>query len=157
MKWLAITLVLATGIVYAEEQPAAADEPKPATAERADATWSKLSPEAKTRLIRLHDALTQMPPEERKFIHDRVERFLNMSPEERDQIRKNAERWRNMSPEEREQARQQFRQRREEFEKKWREEHPGEEPPFPPRGHRPPPPHPDDSEPKPEHPVKENP
>ena len=95
-------------------------------ARQADDAWSQLSPEAKSRLLRLHKALTDMPQEDRHFIHERIERFLTMSPEERDRIKKNAERWRAMSPEERDQARKQFQQ--------WRKDHPSELTPPPPPG-----------------------
>ena len=87
-------------------------------AKEADAVWSQLPPEAKVRLLHLHRALTDMPPDERHFIHERIEQFLTMLPEERDRIKKNAERWREMSPEERELARKRFQQ--------WRKDNPGE-------------------------------
>ena len=95
--------------------------------ERLNDVWNKMPVEAKARLMRLNRALNQMPPEERQFIHDRIERFVNMSPEEKQRLKENAERWKNMSPEERQKARDVFRQRRLEFEQKWRAEHPGEE------------------------------
>lgn len=143
------------------ERPPLTDEQRTQLEQRANETWSKLSLEAKTRVLRLHRALTQLPPEERKFINERIERFLNMSPEEKQRLKDNAERWKNMPPEERQKAREQFRQRRQEFEQKWRQEHPGEEPPpFPPHAPRPPPPPPpsiDNSETKTENPTKENP
>lgn len=133
------------------DRPALTDDQKMLQEQRANDAWNKLSPEAKVRVLRLHTALNQMPVEERKFIHDRVERFLNMSPEERAQIRQNADRWKSMSPEQREQAREQFRQHRKEFETKWRQEHPSEEPPpFPLRGHQPAPTDSANPEPKPQ-------
>ena len=110
-------------------KPPMTDEQRTQLEERVNTDWNSLSLDQKARLMRLHRALTQMPPEERKFIHDRVERFLNMSPEDRARLKQNAERWKNMTPEEREQARQKFHERRKEFEQKWRQEHPGEEPP----------------------------
>jgi hypothetical protein len=110
-------------------RPALTDEQRAQKEQQLDAAWSKLPLETKMRVMRLHRALTLMPPEERKFLHDRLERFLNMSPEERERIRKNVERWQKMTPEERQLAREQFRQRRRAFEEKWRREHPGEEPP----------------------------
>lgn len=131
--WMAATVV-ALGQPPAERPPMS-PERKAELVQRADEAWANLPAEAKIRLWRLHQALTQMPPEDRRFIHDRIERFLQMPPEEREQTRKNAQRWKEMSPEERERAREKFRQRRQEFEQKWRAEHPGEEPPpFPPRG-----------------------
>jgi hypothetical protein len=115
------------------------NEQKAEAEQKVNEAWSKLPLESKLRLMRLHQALREMPPQDRRFIHDRVERFLNMSPEERAQLRQNRERWEKMTPEEREQARQEFRKRREEIEQKWREEHPGEEPPFRLHTHQPPP------------------
>ena len=102
-------------------RPALTSEQKAELAQRADEMWNQLSPEAKIRLLNLHKALTGMPAEERYFIHERIERFLNMSPEEREQIKKNNERWHAMSAEERERAREKFRQ--------WRKDHPGDLPP----------------------------
>ena len=92
-------------------------------------TWNSLAPQEKAAAIRLYQAHRQMPPEERKFIRDRLERFTHMAPDERRRLRENNERWQKMSPEERQQAREKFLQRRKEFEEKWRKEHPGEEPP----------------------------
>ncbi|MGA2137935.1 MAG: DUF3106 domain-containing protein [Verrucomicrobiia bacterium] len=97
--------------------------------QRLDATWGKMSLEGKTRLMRLHRALAEMPPDERKFIHDRIERFLNMSPAEREKLKQNKQQWEQMSPEERQSAREEFRKHRQEFEERWRRERPGEEPP----------------------------
>ena len=88
---------------------------------RADEAWKQLPPDAKIRLLNLHKALTGMQPEERRFVHERIERFLNLSPADRDRIKKNSDRWHSMSPEERERAREQFHQ--------WRKDHPGELPP----------------------------
>ena len=93
------------------------DEQKVQLAQRADEAWQQLPPDAKIRILNLHKALTGMPPEERRFIHERIERFLNMAPEERAHLKKNSDRWHAMSPEERERAREQFRQ--------WRKDHPG--------------------------------
>jgi PAS domain-containing protein len=101
---------------------------------RVNNAWNEMSLEEKVRILRLRQALHQMPPEERRFVHDRIGRFLHMSPEERQRLRQNRERWEQMTPEERERAREEFRRRRAEFEEKWRQEHPGEEPPpFPSR------------------------
>ena len=123
------------------EKPAMTDEQRAQTEERLSKEWSSMSLENKMRLMRLHRALHQMPTEERKFIQDRVERFLNMSSEERERLKSNKEKWEKMSPEERERAREQFHKRRQEFEQKWRQEHPGEEPPpFPFQRHKNPPP-----------------
>ena len=156
MKWLTLGLLTVAGAAFAERPPVP-DEQKAQMEQRADESWNKLPAEAKVRLMRLHNALNQMPPEERRLIHERIERFLSLSPEEREQMHKNADRWRTMSPEERDKAREQFRIRRKEFEDKWRQEHPGEEPPpFPPHGRRPPP-RPENPEPKPEPPPKETP
>ena len=79
-----------------------------------DATWNKMSIDGKARLMRLHRALSEMPPEERKFIHDRIERFLNMSPTEREKLKQNRQQWEQMSPEQRQSAREEYRKRRQE-------------------------------------------
>jgi Spy/CpxP family protein refolding chaperone len=105
------------------------DEQRAELEQRLDAAWGKMSVEGKTRLMRLHRALSEMPPEERKFIHDHIERFLNMSPAEREKLKQNKQQWEQMSPEQRQIAREEFRARRQEFEERWRHEHPGEEPP----------------------------
>ena len=55
-----------------------------------------------------------------------------MTPQERKQLQQNYQRWQQMTPEQRERAREQFLRHRNEFEEKWRKEHPGEEtPPLP--------------------------
>jgi len=105
----------------APHSPALTSEQQAQLALRADEVWKQLPPDAKIRLLNLHKALTGMQPEERRFVHERIERFLNLSPADRDRIKKNSERWHTMSPEERERAREQFR--------KWRKDHPGELPP----------------------------
>ena len=111
------------------EKAALTDEQRAQMEEHLNKEWSSLSAEDKRRVLRLHSALHQMPPKERRFIQDRVERFLNMSPEERERLEKNRERWEKMTPEQRQQARDEFRKRRQDFDQKWRQEHPGEEPP----------------------------
>ena len=144
-----LCILLAAPGAFAQEP---APEAKRPTEQQLNDTWNKLPVEDKLRVMHLHRALTQLPEGERKFIHDRIERFLNMSPEEKQRIKDNADRWRNMTPEQREEARQKFRERRKQFEDKWQQEHPGEEPPsFPPHGHKPPP----DTHPEPN--QKENP
>lgn len=128
-RWLLTGLaIVAAGSLRAQtatnlpvHRPALTAEQKAQLAQRADEMWNQLSPDAKIRLLNLHKALTEMPPEDRRFIHERIERFLNMSPADRERIKKNNERWHAMSPEERENAREQFRQ--------WRKNHPGETPP----------------------------
>jgi len=79
-------------------------------------------------LMRLHRALSDMPPEERKFVHDRIERFLNMSQAEREKLKQNRQKWEQMTPEERQKAREEFRKHRQEFEQLWHRQHPGEDP-----------------------------
>jgi spore cortex formation protein SpoVR/YcgB (stage V sporulation) len=69
-----------------------------------------------------------MPPEERKFVHDRIERFLTMSPAEREKLKQNRQKWEQMTPEERQKAREEFRKHRQEFDQQWRRAHPGEDP-----------------------------
>ena len=168
-RYPAIFLLAAVVVARAQDEPVQPPKPKrdrppmseeqrAQTEQRLDDDWNKLPLEAKMRVMRLHNALTQLPPEERRFINDRIGRFLNMSPEEKQRLKENAERWKNMTLEERQKARDQFRQRRQEFEQKWRQEHPGEEPPpFQPRPHKPPPPPPENSEPKAENQPQENP
>ena len=118
---LAIMVAIAVRAQTTTNPPALTAEQKVQLAQRADEAWKQLPPEAKIRLLNLHKALTDMPPEDRRFVHERIERFLNMSADDRERLKKNAERWRAMSPEEREHAREQFRQ--------WRKDHPGEVPP----------------------------
>lgn len=114
------------------------DDQRAQMEQRLDDAWAKLPVREKMIVMRLHGALKQMPPEERKFIHDRVERFIDMAPEERERIKQNYEKWKNMTAEEKQQAREKFRERRKQFEEKWRAEHPGEEPPpFPFRHQKP--------------------
>jgi hypothetical protein len=145
-RLLVITLAgfCAVAVVRGEE-PAAPEQ-------QLNETWDKLSVVEKRRLLHLQRALQQMPPEERRFIHERIEHFLTMTPAERDRLRQNRERWEKMSPEDRDRARQEFRQRRKEFEEQWRREHPDSEPP-PLHLHRsqssPPAAAPETSEPKP--------
>ena len=158
---LIVAAVIATARVQAEtpppppqppsDHPALTEQQRAENERRLDEAWGKLSLEGKARLMRLHRALREMPAAERRFIHDRIERFLNLSSEDKQKIRENAERWRKMTPEQREQARQEFRARRRQFEEKWKQEHPGEDPPpFPFRGapeSAPPPPPPPATEP----------
>jgi hypothetical protein len=97
--------------------------------ERLNKAWNSMSLEEKARAMRLHRGLRELPPDERKFINERIDRVLKMSTEQRRQLRQNYQRWQAMTPEQRQQAREEFRKRRQEFEQKWRKEHPGEEPP----------------------------
>ena len=123
------------------DKPPLTEEQRAQKEQELNDAWNKLPLETKTRIMRLHRALMLMPPEERTFLHDRMERFLNMSPAERERIRQNVQRWQKMSPEERQKAREQFHRRRQAFEQQWRQEHPGEEPPpFPYGPHSAPPP-----------------
>jgi hypothetical protein len=94
------------------------EELKAQRLQRAEDEWSKLTPDAKIRLMRLHDALVLMPVEERRLIHQQAERYLNMTAAEREQLKKNLERWSNMTPEERAHAREVYQQRRRELEGK---------------------------------------
>ncbi len=121
-----INLMIALGLILAVKtsgQTNALDETQ------LNEKWNTLSPREKAVALRFSTALRQMPPEERKFIHDRIERFLEMTPEERHRLKENNERWQKMTPEEKQQAREKYRQRRKEFEEKWRKEHPNEPPP----------------------------
>jgi hypothetical protein len=103
------------------------DEQRALMEQRLDARWNRLTLEGKAQLMRLHRALAEMPPEERKFIHDRIERFLTMTPAERAQLQQNRKRWEEMTPTERQRAREEFRSRQQEFEQQWRQSHPGED------------------------------
>ena len=146
--WLLVGWLGVCVAVGAEEKASSGTEPKRehhqmtdeqrAQAElRANEAWQKLTVQEKLQLVKLQRALREMPAEERKFIHERIEHFLTMSPDERGKLKQNNERWKQMTPEEREQARQQFHKKRQELEAKWRREHPGQEPPpFLTRGHK---------------------
>ena len=85
---LRLTILLATSLlgtgVFAEvtpapqpkvERAAMTDEQRAQMEQRLNEVWSKLSVREKSQLMKLQHALREMPPEERKFIHDRVERF----------------------------------------------------------------------------------
>ncbi|MCX7887623.1 MAG: DUF3106 domain-containing protein [Verrucomicrobiae bacterium] len=126
IRFLQLALLLAPMLWLA--QPSGAERRPPDEAQL-DQTWNSLTPREKAQALRFYQALRQMPPDERKFITERIERFIHMSPEERRKLKENQERWQKMTPEEREKARERYRQRREEFEAKWRKEHPGQEPP----------------------------
>lgn len=128
-RWVGAEEPAAPPPVPQHERPAMTDEQRVQKQEQLDKTWNSMSLEQKSHLMRLHRALREMPPEDRRFVHDRIERFLNMSPKERERLKQNREKWEKMSPEEREQARQKLREGRQQFEEKWRQEHPGEEPP----------------------------
>jgi hypothetical protein len=89
--------------------------------------WSKLPLEAKQRVMRLHGRSTRCRPER---IHQQPDWTVSQHA-----ARKNGSASENANPvgtdvpEERQKAREQFQQRRQAFEQKWRQEHPGEEPP----------------------------
>lgn len=144
--WMTLAMGLTVGTGFAQQEtPPPSPPPPPAPVQpgdqakpkvrqpitdeqrgqRLDAQWSKLSVETKMHLMRLHRALVEMPPDERKFIHDRIERFLNMSPAERERLQQNRLKWDQMSAEERQKAREEFRKRRQEIEDKWNRDHPG--------------------------------
>jgi hypothetical protein len=146
MKTWALTIGLLgafTGSLLAE--PPAAEAPATAPRERrslpakgeqavaveqlANETWQALPLREKVQLLRMQRALREMDPKDRDFIRERIDRHLRMTPKEREQFTQNRKRWQELSPEAKERARQEYRRRREEFEKRWREEHPGEEPP----------------------------
>lgn len=138
-----VALLLAASLTARAQQPPApmTDDQRAQLEERLNNTWRSMPLESKMRVMRLHRATHEMPPEDRKFIHDRVERYLNMPPEERERLKQNRQKWEQMPPEQRQQAREKFQQRRKEFEEKWRHDHPGEEPPpFPFRRAKPSPP-----------------
>ena len=87
------------------------EEQRAQVEQRLNEQWSKMPVEAKSRLMHLHRALSEMPPEERRFVHDRIERFLNMSPAEREKLKQNKQKWEQMTPEEREKFRQRVHDR----------------------------------------------
>ena len=135
--WFVAFTVVARGQDQQSTQqrtPARGDAPRSAQdratlEERLNNAWNSMPLEEKGRVMRLHRGLRELPPDERKFINERIDRVLKMSPEQRQQLRQNYQRWQAMTPEQRQQAREEFRKRRQEFEQKWRKEHPGEEPP----------------------------
>ena len=146
--------VIGSGIAArADEQPTRrgsnrggvpqSDQDRAALEERLNNAWTSMPLEEKMGVMRLHRGLRELPPDERKFINERIDRVLKMSPQEREKLRQNYQRWQEMTTEERQRAREEFRKRRKEFEQKWRKEHPGEEvPPFPLQGGAPPDPRP---------------
>lgn len=131
-RWIISCLIAAaalTNSVRAEEspvetnavphhRPALTDEQKAQRVQRADESWNKLSGEERIRLMRLHDALVDMPPDERRMINQHVDRFLKMSPAEREQMKKNLDRWKTMSPEERARARDLYQRRHRELDQR---------------------------------------
>lgn len=144
---LIVTARLATIPVAQAESPEPADRPRPPRQHRleqlnpeqrvylehrVDEAWAALPLETKVRALRIAQALRDLPPEDQRLFHERIERFLNMPPEERERLRRNRERWERMTPEQRERAREAFRKRRQEFERRWSE-------PPPPRPALPPP------------------
>lgn len=131
----ALVMGMALTAVFAQQEspsqpPGDAAKPKAKSPimdeQRLDAQWNKLPVETKAKLMHLHHALAEMPPDQRKFIHDRIERFLNMTPAEREKLQQNRQRWEQMTPEQRQKAREEFHKRRQEIEEKWHHEHPGE-------------------------------
>ena len=142
---IGVTVLVAVAVEQ-QDPPAPKRERPPLTAdqraqeEQVDSAWSKLPLREKLQMMKMQRAMRAMPPEERQFIHDRLERFITMSPEDREKLKKNHERWKTMTAEEKQRAREEFRKRRQAFEEKGRQEHPGQEPPpFPFRGPRNPP------------------
>jgi hypothetical protein len=150
---LLLSLVMLAGarMTLAQQQTNQTTKPKgdkpPLTADQRaqmeqqfNETWNSLPFESKMHLMRLHRALSEMPPDERRFIHDRIEHFLNMTPAERERLTQLRKKWEQMTPEERQKARDEYRKRRQNFEDKWRQENPGKEPPPFPRNPSGPPP-----------------
>jgi len=131
---LAVAASLAVSVGQCAEAPvppkaAPTDADRVQQEKHLDEMWGNLSLEAKTHLMQLHRALRELPSEDRRFIQDRVGKFLEMSAQEREKLKKNKQYWEKMTPEQRERARAQFEQRRRAFEAKWRREHPGQDPP----------------------------
>ena len=138
MRKQTLTSLLAVMLLLTLSGNAPTEEPRTAALDetKLNEMWNVLSPHDKASALRLHSTLRQMPAEERKFIHERIERFMQMPAEERRKLKENNERWEKMTPEQRQQARDKFSQHRKEFEEKWRKEHPGQEPPPFPYHHR---------------------
>src|SRR5664280_1653500 len=116
---LSLALLAGATMTLAQQQTNQTAKPKrdkpPLTAEQRaqmekqlDESWNSLPMESKMHLMRLHRALSQMPPDERRFIHERIERFLNMSPEEREKLTQLRKKWEQMTPEERQKARDEY-------------------------------------------------
>ena len=137
---LSLAMLAGATMTSAQQQTNETAKPKrdkpPLTAEQRaqmeqqfNETWSSLPFESKMHLMRLHRALSEMPPDERRFIHDRIEHFLNMTPAERERLTQLRKKWEQMTPEDRQKARDEYRKRRQAFEEKWRQENPGKEPP----------------------------
>ena len=61
---------------HPHSKPPMTEEQRAQMEQRLNDAWARMPVEAKSRLMRLNRALSEMPPEERKFVHDRIERFL---------------------------------------------------------------------------------
>ncbi|HUJ10244.1 MAG TPA: DUF3106 domain-containing protein [Verrucomicrobiae bacterium] len=121
-------------------KPPLTDEQSAQLEQELNEEWNALPVQSKLHLMHLHRALTEMPPDERRFIHDRIERFIKMTPAERERLAELRKEWEQMSPEERQKAREDYRN--------WRREHPGQTPPpFPPNKPSGPPPTPEEPAP----------
>lgn len=83
-----------------------------------DQAWRAMPLPAKLRFMRTSTALRTMPEEDRRFVEERIDKFLTMSEEEHAQLKKNQHRWKQMSPAERQQAREAYEKRRGELDKK---------------------------------------
>lgn len=97
-------------------------EERVALEQQLDQAWTALPVPAKLSFMRSTSALRLMPDDERRFIEERINRFLNMGAEERERLKKNQRRWDKMSPDERQQAREAFAKRQKEFEAYWHKE-----------------------------------
>jgi hypothetical protein len=139
-KWLvvlgcAIVLGASPGTLRAEEPTVLEGDAGPDTQDKAQAeqklneAWGQLTLEDKMALMRFHRVMSDLPPEQRKIIRDRIGRIMSMTPEQRQRLEQNLKRWQQMTPQERQHAREVFRRRRQALEEKWRREHPGQEPP----------------------------
>lgn len=131
----ALVLGASPGMLRAEEptvlegDAGAETQDKGQTEQKLNEAWGQLTLEDKMALMRFHHVMSDLPPEQRKIIRDRIGRIMSMTPEQRERLEQNLKRWQQMTPQERQHAREVFRRRRQAFEEKWRREHPGQEPP----------------------------
>ncbi len=137
-RWLAVlgcvlALGASAGTTRAEEplviEGAPDAQDKGQTEQKLNEAWGQLPLEDKMALMRFHRVMSDLPPEQRKIIRDRIGRIMSMTPAQRDRLEQNLKRWQQMTPQERQHARELFRRRRQAAEEKWRREHPGQEPP----------------------------
>jgi uncharacterized protein DUF3106 len=66
--------------------------------------WNRMTPEERRR------ALAKLPPERRREIQDKIERFRSLPPEERQRLRERYQTFQQLPPEQQAHARELFRQ-----------------------------------------------